>query len=656
MKQYLFLCFLFSCCQAVVLGQGTLLVPPQQQSIELVNCARINDRGIQFGPALYGNQLVYVTRPKRGAIDPVTRQTYFQLFSAPLRPDGSPGYPKPFSLELNSSYNEGPVSFTQQDRVIFFTRTRLRAGAPEGDGEDKAQLGIYSAYRAEYDWSGIRSLPFNGTDFSNQHPSVTPDGKRVFFASNRAGGFGGYDLYVSDYRDGRWSKAINLGPEINTEGNEAFPYIHPNGRLFFASDGHGGQGGYDLFLIDLSQRRWGELVNLPAPINSTEDDVGIVLTKGGEQGYLVSNRVGGKGKDDIYYFRLAEGFASLEANRKTAALLTVYDGGNSQRVVGAAVRLLEESYNRQIPATLASFRIGSQPDRREIQPYVRPSGTLPAADLLTDEEGTARLELAVGQTYVVQVEAPGYQVTSLRFKFTETGPSRPLVTTLQPDACVRLSGRLMAAAPDAPSGTVGLGSVPFTLRPVNGNLPGLSGITDLAGFYEICLPSGQDYLFEAKKPGLQTVRKTVAAVQLQANRHPRMDVVMAYEGALARRGEEADGAYLPLPGITFFGNTGVLNEADSDDLALLGALFNYRPDLMLLLITHTDGVENEAALLRLGEQRVVNLRDALIRRGVSPDRLRTISYGRQHRLKNCTDCTAEDYAANNRVEAKIVGW
>lgn len=650
MSQYVFLlltCFLTS---ALCFGQGTLLSSSQRSDIELINCARINDKGTQFGPAIYGDELVFLKRPKRGNIDPITRQTYFKLFKAKCTPDGEPGYPKSFSVELNSGYNEGPVSFTQDDRVIFFTRTQLKAGAPKEDLEGKAQLGIYSAYRAEYDWAGIRPLPFNGANFSNQHPSVTPDGKRVFFASNREGGYGGYDLYFSDFREGYWSEAINLGPEINTEGNEAFPYIHPNGRLFFASDGHGGLGGYDLFLIDLSQRRWGQLLNLPAPVNSPGDDVGIVLSKEGNSGYMVSNRDGGKGMDDIYRLKLSRGFSSLEASRKDGAVLTVYDGATSQRVQGAEVWLAAANNAGRFSTDNYSFGLTTQNNRPEIRLQAKPFGLLPPTPLTTDREGSTRLELKVGATYEVRVYRPGYQPEYLRFVFSEDGPSRPLAITLRPTNCVLVSGRMTTASGE------GAGGVPFQFRPQGCNSASVSGVTDIAGYYEICLVPSCNYLLSAGRPGLETGVVQLTAQQLEGNRHPRQDLVLNYEGGLRRRGTDADNAIFPLPGITYYGNTGSLNEANSGDLELLTQLLQDRPDLQLLLIAHADGPGDDAAMIRLGEQRATNLREALLRRGVAPNRLKTISYGRQYRTKACTNCTPEDWARNSRMEAKVVDW
>ncbi len=631
-------------------GQGTLLSSGGREDISLINCARINNRGIQFGPAIYKDQLVYVTRPKRGNIDPISKQTYFKLFYATRTPDGDPGYPKPFSVELNSNYNEGPVSFTQNDQVIFFTRTQLRAGAPQEDLDGKAQLGIYSAYRAEYDWAGVRALPFNGANFSNQHPSVTPNGRRVFFASNREGGYGGYDLYFSDFREGIWSPAINLGPEINTEGNEAFPYIHPNGRLFFASDGHGGQGGYDLFMIDLSQRRWGKLLNLPAPINSAGDDVGIVLSKEGTTGYMVSDRIGGKGKDDIYRLELSRGFASLNASRKDGAVLTVYDGATSQRIFGAQVWIAPANNAGRFPTELYSFSLKDAAPERAIKLTPKPYGALPPSSIRTDIEGSTRLELTIGTTYEIRVYQRGYRPETLRFVYTENGPSRPLAITLQPSNCVLVSGHLTTAS------GVGIGNVPFQFRPQGCNAASLSGVTDLAGYYEICLPPDCSYLLSAGRPGFETGVGQLSAASVAADQHPKLDLVLRHEGGLVRRGTDADNAILQLPGITYYGNTASLNEANSGDLDLLQQLLEERPDIKLLLISHTDGPGDEASLVRLGDQRAVNLREALLRRGVAGDRLKTISYGRQYRIKQCTNCSPEDWARNNRMEAKVIGW
>ncbi len=618
--------------------------------IELENCARINDRETQFGPAIYGDELVFLTRPKRGNIDPATRKTYFKLFRAPLSREGVPGNPRPFSVELNSNYNEGPVSFTQEDRVIFFTRTQQRDGATVEDLTGKVNLGIYSAYRAEYDWAGVRALPFNGKNFSNQHPTVMPDGKRVFFASNREGGYGGYDLYFSDYWEGRWSEAINLGPEINTEGNEAFPHIHPSGRLFFASDGHGGQGGYDLFMINLSGRRWGDLINLPSPVNSPGDDVGIALTADGNRAYLVSNREAGKGQDDIYLLRLKNGITSLRGPEIEGETLTLYDGATSRRVAGAQVWFAEVDPAGRLPADYYSFQLVNAGEGRQVLPTVKPLGLLQPSSLRTDREGSLRLELTAGKTYEVRVHKAGYAPEVLRFIYTRDGPSRPLAITLQPNNCQILSGKIT----DRNGG--GVEAVPIQFRPADCAVGSFSTQTDLAGNYEICLPAGCGYLVAAGRPGYETSAVTLPATALRGVEHPVFNLALQPEGNISRRGGSAQDAVLPLPGINFFDNTSILQEERSRDLELLEVLLQERPDLQLLLIAHSDGPKTPQELVRLGEQRAQAVRQALLRKGIKASRLRTIAYGNSYRLRPCTNCSPEDYAVNNRLEARIIAY
>lgn len=631
-------------------AQGTLLTTVVNGDIEIENCARINDREVQFGPAVYAEDLVFLTRPRVGNVDPLTRKTYFKLFRSPLSRDGMPGRQKKFSVELNSGYNEGPVSFTQEDRVIFFTRTQLNDGATIEDLNGKANLGIYSAYRAEYDWAGVRSMPFNGKNFSNKDPSVTPDGKRVFFSSNREGGYGGYDLYFSDFFEGRWSNAINLGPDINTEGNEAFPHIHPSGRLFFSSTGHGGRGGYDLFMIDLSGRRWGDVINLPEPVNSPGDDVGITLTPDGKRAYLASNREAGMGEDDIYLLRLKRGIMSLQGPDIDGETFTVYDGANSRRVSGAQVWFGEVDPAGRLPGSYYSFQLEQKASGKQLVPVVKPIGLLAPSPLRTDREGSIRLELVVGKTYELRVHKNGFAPDALRFIYTKEGPSRPLVMTLSPNNCRVVSGRIL----DVKGG--GIEEVPIQFRPEDCNAASVSTITDAVGNYQICLPTGCSFLAISGRPGYETGTARLPAQQLLEAERPVFDMALKAEGNVSRRGLNSGDAVLALPGLNFFDGTAILQEDRSRDLDVIQRLLEARPDLKLLLVAHVDGMKTSTDLVKMGEQRAEAVRNALIRRGVDNNRLRTVSYGNAYRLKECTNCTVQDFAANSRLEAKVARW
>ncbi len=633
----IFLSFLLL-LSAGVCAQGTLLAAAAPGEITLENCARINDADVQFGPALYGEELVFVGRNKRGAVDPRTRKGYFNLFRSELDPDGIPGRPRRFSASLSSNYNEGPVSFSHDNRVIYFTRTQLRNGTTVEDMNGTAHLGIFSAYRAEYDWAGIRPMPFNGTEFGNQHPSVSANGRRVFFASDRAGGYGGFDLYFSDHRDGRWGPAINLGPEINTEANEGFPFIHPSGRLFFSSDGHGGHGGYDVYMIDLSGRHWGKLYNLPEPINGVGDDVGLVLTPGGEQGYLVSNRAGGMGSDDIYLLRLASGLASLEGASTDGETVTVFDGRASQRIAGAEVWLTEVDEQGKLPAVYYSFR---QTEDGRLTEHPKPLGELGFRPLRSDGEGSLRVELTRGKTYEIRVAHPGYEPATLRFVYTDNGPTRPLVLTLYPEGCRRVSGRVVATDGNGVGG-----------RPVSFWAPGqpaIQGVTDLGGYFEVCLPEGAD--FTVSVPGAVPQQLNRQLISGQA--HPRLDFIVPGGGDKAGT-KSAESLIYPLEGLEFYGRTSQLREGEHSSLRRLVELLRLRPGGEVLLIGHAFGPEGTEQLLRLSEERVETVRRALEAIGVGAGRIRTLGYGNRFPLRACTECVKEDWAFNSRLEAKLI--
>ena len=397
---------------ALMAAQGTQLSTIGQGEVTVENCRAINTAGTDFAPAFYRKQLLYVSRPRRGAIDPATRLPYFQLYSSPRREDGQPARnSKKFAPNLSTAVNDGPVSITQGNRVIYFTR----ALGPTSTGA--INLGIFSAYDDGTDWAAVRPMPHNDPAYTNQHPTVTEDGRRIYFASNRPGGFGGYDLYIADYRNGSWGPAINLGPEINTDGNEAFPFIHASKTLFFASDGHPGQGGYDLFGIDLAGRSWGELINLPEPINSSQDDITLVIDEAGSTGYLASNRPGGLGKDDVYLVQLADGLNSLNNQRRTPRQLIVFDAGSSKRLAGANVWVAPYTEAGRLPGNYGSFaveRLGG--GGRSIVQQPLPVAQLDSSSaLVTTQDGSLNYEFTPGRRYQITVRATGYQPYRLEY-------------------------------------------------------------------------------------------------------------------------------------------------------------------------------------------------------------------------------------------------
>jgi len=196
----------------------------------------------------------------------------------------------------------GSVCYTADKSVAFITIDNVKGKSKNG----KKKLKIY---KATFDKSGkileLEDLPFNSNDYSTGHASLSQDGKVMYFASDRPGGLGGVDLYKVDVlKNGTYGEPINLGAEVNSVGNEMFPWITNENELLFTSDGMDGFGGLDLFIAYNQNGIFGNTTNLGESINSKSDDFAMILNSDSKSGYISSNRAGGKGSDDIYFFTL----------------------------------------------------------------------------------------------------------------------------------------------------------------------------------------------------------------------------------------------------------------------------------------------------------------------------------------------------------------
>ena len=226
----------------------------------------------------------------------------------------SPGnHGKPTALhsdDIKSYLHEGPMAFHQNDLKAGLTRTNMKKSGRPIRGKDKqSHLQIYFADVAQlYSLTNITAFPHNNREYSVAHPAFSENGSAMYFSSTAPGGFGGSDLYVSRLNNGTWSAPENLGPKINTTADESFPFLANDSTLYFSSNGHGSVGGLDILV---SYRRNGSFmrpVNFGSPINTRYDDFSLVTDSTGRLGYFSSNRPGGKGVDDIYYFEAHDYF------------------------------------------------------------------------------------------------------------------------------------------------------------------------------------------------------------------------------------------------------------------------------------------------------------------------------------------------------------
>lgn len=280
--------------------------------------------------------------------------------------------------EVNTKFNEGTVTISNDGNTIYFTRNDYFDRDYEKDSSGIGQLKIFKASIINEEWDDVQTLPFNNSEYSTGHPALSPDGKTLYFSSDMPGGMGQSDLYkVAVNEDGSFGTPINLGNTINTEGRESFPFIDAEGTLYFSSDGQPGIGGLDVFYAKSKGNNFDQVKNIGQPINSTGDDFAFTFNVEQKKGYVSSNRGGMQenvANDNIYLVKEI----MIE---KIDILVTVINAETGAPIAGAEV--INYTNNNQLGRSI------------------------------TSEEGTTQFnELLAGEDYTLQVNANEYESNS----------------------------------------------------------------------------------------------------------------------------------------------------------------------------------------------------------------------------------------------------
>lgn len=316
-----------------------------------ISSVAVNSENSDFGSAFLNNNLVFSSARNIGKKDGKTfkwTNKYFSnLYIAAIKPDGNLYDAVLLNKEINSKFNESTPVFTKDGKTMYFTRNNFLDGKRGKDDKNITLLKLYKASFLNGKWENITELPFNSDTYSTAHPALSLDENRLFFASDMPGSLGQSDLYsVTINKDGTFGKPENLGPNINTEGRETFPFISSDNELYFATDGRPGLGGLDIFVSKILENGiFDQVQNIGEPVNSASDDFAFIIDSN-SKGYFSSNRKGGTGNDDIYKFTETR---KLVCERTLTG--TIFDTRASQVIQGATITLLDEN-NQVIDQTL----------------------------------------------------------------------------------------------------------------------------------------------------------------------------------------------------------------------------------------------------------------------------------------------------------------
>lgn len=334
---------------------------------------------ISFGNAKVNNKLIYASTQKtksfhndRSAWDGLS---FLSLYEIELDAKNiAIGKPKKLKGELNSEFHESSAVYTKDGNTMYFTRSTI---TPIPRKNDK-NLKIYRSKKKDDTWQEVEELIFNNDAYSSAHPALNPDETKLYFSSDRPGGFGESDLYVSLIaEDGTIGAPTNLGPSINTSGKETFPFVSEKNELYFSSDGHFGLGGMDVFYIKILNNRFGNLLNVGTPVNSYADDFAFGIDDTTKRGFISSNRTDTEGEfvyDNIYTFK------------ETTPIVDIYSA-------------LTEGY--------VTDKHSNEPIANATITFTDPENNI-FVTLSTDTEGYYTTEINKFQVYIIRAEKDEY--------------------------------------------------------------------------------------------------------------------------------------------------------------------------------------------------------------------------------------------------------
>ena len=621
-------------------------------TVDVKNEAAVNTEGLDFSPTFFEDGIVFISTNTAGLkknTDEGLKLPAMSILRSRRGGDGNLMAPEPFAKELSSLYHEGPVCFDRTTETIYFSRNALIGGKVKRAKDDTQKMRLYVSKKEGALWGEPQPLPFNNNEFDDCHPAISIDGDKLFFSSNRPGGFGGMDIYVS-YKVGEsWSEPVNLGAEINSKGNEAFPFIHADNTLYYASDGlEGGKGGFDLYYVIQDGPEWTKPVNMGEPFNSNGDDFGLIVDLNKINGYFATTGKTTKGGDDIFSFHTENGNLDdyLLQNQRVPDLnldvkVTVTDKVSGAAIANAEVRLLNYDANTVIGKDEKGNLITVQKvNGKEVMMALPPDKGIGG---MTDAEGVFKTEVKPGN-YVVIVSKELYQTKQLRVPISK--PGNELTAALEQSANsnkVRWNASVFNYVTNAP-----LAGAMVVLSNQSNNTKD-TVIADANGQIDYYLEKNTKYKVDLYQSG-----KHVGSSDINTTGWSLPNQIMMQNFSVAPL---LPGTVIELPNIYYNFNDATLRPDARKDLDLLVSLMKQQQSITVELASHTDCRGTAKYNEDLSQRRANGVIEYLASKGISRERMKPVGYGESEPRNHCNDgvpCTEVEYARNRRTEVRIL--
>jgi len=612
--------------------------------IVLTNERRVNSDYLEFSPVFYKDGVVFVTTQNENLLYSLIKDKradgiqLMSMFWSQRDEEGFLKTPERFSNELISKVHEGPMTFDRTASTIFFTRNEQKELSP-----DKLyKMQIYTAEKDSNEvWGNFQKLPFNNIAYNFMHPSVSANDDQLFIASDVPGGQGGMDLYMVKKVGSTWGEMVNLGPTVNTPGNEVFPYIAADGALYFSSDGHGGLGGLDLFYTTQTGGKWATPENLGAPFSSDSDDLGFIVDSENRNGYFSSDRKGGFGGDDIYSFHVDGPFSPFaSANRNLDDLVVKDENGNPMEGVTISAINFNEIGLSGDDENQVKLLPGDDPDNFILDVN---SGEMGEKGV-TGNQGTANVPLRRGSS-VIKIEKEGY-LPEYVVVTPETDISKLNINMRKAINCVPLDGELLMQTTQAAVAGAEIHIVDVDSKEA------IVVYSDAKGKFDYCLPCNRTFTVYAVRSGANSAPALISTKEVPCAQGNRIPLTLYIGGPALYAGMT-----IQLPNIYFNFDDAALRPDAYTDLNEVVAMMKAYPGMKLELASHTDSRGGSAYNFDLSKRRSASVLKYLKSNGVAGNRLVTRGYGESQLRNRCSNgvaCSEREHQYNRRTEVKIL--
>lgn len=532
-------------------------------------------------------------------------QPFLNLYSALLKGQTAEE-PMVMRKDVNSRFHDGTASFDSLADRLYFTRNNFFYGTKDLADDGELKLGIFftditTGEFGNQEWGNLIPFDHNNAQYNVGHPCVSHDGRRMYFVSDMPGGQGGTDIWFCDNLGNNWGAPQNMGPKVNTAGNEMYPFIGRDSTFFFASTGHPGLGGLDLFRTKLLPTGPGTVFNLKAPMNSRYNDFGLLLLADDSTGFFVSDRPGGVGSDDIYGCTVRPPMMYLAG--------IVIDKATRQPIEGATILLKDER-------------------NEHVKRY----------QLETEPGGKFKIDAEYRSKYVIVATKNGYFQQEVSV-MTDSDPLEDIVVEMT-KYDYAAEGVVMHGETEAP-----LSGARVMLYDGNDQLLE-ERTTDATGKYAFALKPESDYRIRVEKEGffkqsarISTKGKPSAIIHTDFRLFP-LEVNQVVR----------------LDNIYYDYNKWNIRPDAALELDKLVQTLNDNPTVKIELSSHTDCRGKDAYNLSLSQKRAKSAVDHIISKGIAKDRVTSKGYGESLPSEKCVceKCSEDEHQRNRRTEFKVL--